>query len=128
MSSYERYYNAGERPTIEILHPHPELIHRVNGNFGAGFLTSMELYKNTDFDWRKLDAIHLLINHRQYSKTTKLNYFCLFFVLILVNANFVCFFSIVDKQYNKTPHFNEVNIQKYEFPFGELAREIMNKS
>jgi hypothetical protein len=61
-----RYYNAGERPTTEILLPKPHLIHRVKGDFGAATGVSMSLYKNLKFDWRHLDAIHLLMNHRSY--------------------------------------------------------------
>jgi hypothetical protein len=29
---------------------------------------SMNLYKNRKFDWRHLDIIHLLMNHRSYSE------------------------------------------------------------
>ena len=63
-----RYYNAGERPTVEILTKHPQLIHRVKGDFGADTSVSMSLYDNPTFNWRHLDAIHLLVNHRVYSK------------------------------------------------------------
>ena len=65
---YIRYYNAGERPTVEILYKHPQLVHRVKGNFGADTTVSMSLYDNPTFNWRHLDAIHLLVNHRDYSK------------------------------------------------------------
>jgi hypothetical protein len=65
---YYRYYNAGERPTTEILLPKPHLIHRVKNNFGADTGVSMSLYKNPKFDWRHLDVIHLLMSHRSYSK------------------------------------------------------------
>lgn len=33
---------------------------------------------------------------------------------------------IVDKNYNKTPTFNESNIQTYQYPFGEMAREVLD--
>ena len=62
-----RYYNAGERPTIEILHKQPELIHRVRWRFGVHMLMQ-ELYDSMEWpDWRQQqDTIHLLINHRSY--------------------------------------------------------------
>lgn len=32
----------------------------------------------------------------------------------------------VDPDYKKLPVFNEENIKTYKFPFGEMARDIMN--
>lgn len=32
---------------------------------------------------------------------------------------------IVDKRYNETPIFNEDTIKTYKFPFGEMAREML---
>ncbi|XP_046448567.1 uncharacterized protein LOC124197245 [Daphnia pulex] len=94
------YYNAGERPTVEILYRHPQLVHRVKGDFGIITDVSLNLYRNTSkpFEWRSLDSIHLLVNHRFY----------------------------LDKNYNKTPTFNESNIQTYQYPFGEMAREVLD--
>lgn len=66
LNLHDRYYNAGERPTTEVLFKKPELIHRVKGAFGAATGTSLQLYTNVNFNWRELDAIHLLINHRSY--------------------------------------------------------------
>lgn len=64
-----RYYNAGERPTIEVLYKRPELVHRVEGGFGADTGVSNRLYTVKSYDgWRGLDAIHLLLGHRSYSK------------------------------------------------------------
>jgi len=66
-----RYYNAGERPTVEILYRHPQLVHRVKGDFGIITDVSLNLYRNTSsnhFDWRSLDSVHLLVNHRFYRK------------------------------------------------------------
>lgn len=62
-----RYYNAGERPTTEILHKQPELIHRVKWRFGVHMLMQ-ELYDSMDWpNWQQnQDTIHLLINHRSY--------------------------------------------------------------
>jgi hypothetical protein len=65
---YYRYYNAGERPTTEILLHQPHLIHRVKGDFGADTGVSMSLYTTKKSDWRRLDVIHLLMNHRSYSE------------------------------------------------------------
>ena len=31
----------------------------------------------------------------------------------------------VDPNYNKTPVFDEFNIQTYEYPFGDMAREVL---
>ena len=91
------YYNGGEKPA-ELLKQHPELIHRVKGNFGADKGISQGLYKNRQHRWRQLDAIHLLINHRYY----------------------------LDPNFSKIPVFDEINIQTYEYPFGEMAREVLN--
>ena len=91
------YYNGGEKPA-ELLKQHPELIHRVKGNFGADTGISQRLYKNRQHRWRQLDAIHLLINHRYY----------------------------LDPNFSKIPVFDEINIQTYEYPFGEMAREVLN--
>jgi hypothetical protein len=35
---YNRYYNAGERPTVEILYKQPELMHRVKLRLGVAQL------------------------------------------------------------------------------------------
>lgn len=92
------YYNGGERPTVEILYRHPELIHRVKGNFGADTGVSVSVYKNPQMDWRRLDIIHLLMGHRSY----------------------------MDPNFNKTPIFDENNIRTYPYPFGEMAREVLD--
>ncbi|EFX86324.1 hypothetical protein DAPPUDRAFT_313305 [Daphnia pulex] len=91
------YYNAGERPTTEILFHHPELIHRVKVQFGADLVLSLNLYTKKEFDWRSLDTIHLMINHRSY----------------------------LDPNYNQTPSFDEKIVQMYPYPFGEMAREMV---
>ncbi|XP_046641059.1 uncharacterized protein LOC124326343 [Daphnia pulicaria] len=96
--SDEWYYNGGERPTTEILFHQPHLIHRVKGDFGADTSVSMSLYKNRKFDWRHLDIIHLLMNHRSY----------------------------MDPKYNQTPVFDENNIRTYEYPFGDMVRQLLD--
>lgn len=51
--------------------PHPELIHRVKGAFGADTGISGKLYNDLNFQWRKLDVVHLMMRHRNYSKDSK---------------------------------------------------------
>jgi hypothetical protein len=60
----QRYYNAGEKPVIDILVPHPELIHRVEGRFNSEPDTALKIYDKEDYNWRRLDATHLLIRWR----------------------------------------------------------------
>ncbi|KAI9563498.1 hypothetical protein GHT06_010961 [Daphnia sinensis] len=96
--SDEWYYNGGERPTVEILHRRPELIHRVKGDFGVDTGVSVSIYKNPIMDWRRLDIIHLLSGHRSY----------------------------LDPNYNTTPVFDENNIRTYPYAFGEMAREVLD--
>ncbi|KAI9563497.1 hypothetical protein GHT06_010960 [Daphnia sinensis] len=91
------YYNGGERPTEEILHHHPELIHRVKGDFGTDDGMSPNLYLNKEFEWRHLDIIHLLIGQRIFW----------------------------DPNYNATPVFDENNIRTYPYPIGEMIRELL---
>lgn len=58
------------------------------------------LYKTKSWkQWKKMDTIHLLINHRDY----------------------------LDKE-SKIKQFDEKNIQNYEFTFGEIARDILKRS
>lgn len=95
-----RYYNAGERPTTEILHRWPHLIHRVRLRFGVHMLMH-ELYDSSDWrDWRQSqDTIHLLINHRSY----------------------------LDPHFAQYPDFDEDNIRDYPYTFGELARLALDR-
>lgn len=92
------YYNAGERPTVEVLQRRPELLHRVKLKFGVHMLIS-NLYKKVWNEWRQQDTIHLLINHRSY----------------------------LDKEHIKEyPEFNEKNIKDYPYTFGIMAREVLD--
>ena len=61
----ERYYNAGEKPVTEILNPHPELIHRVEGRFNCDVTTAGKIYHQMNYNWRRLDATHLLMRWRE---------------------------------------------------------------
>lgn len=93
--SVDRYYNAGERPTTEILYKQPSLVHRVKCRFGVHMLMH-ELYDSTEWPgWQqKQDTVHLLINHRSY----------------------------LDPHYTEYQDFDEDNIQTYPYMFGHLAR------
>ncbi|XP_021937335.1 uncharacterized protein LOC110838392 isoform X3 [Zootermopsis nevadensis] len=92
------YFNAGEKPTREVLWFKPELVHRVKTLFGVQDL-SEELYRTDDWsEWRKFYAIHLLIRHRWY----------------------------LDSLWNMLwwPSLHENNIGNYPKTFGEMAREV----
>ncbi|KAJ9587788.1 hypothetical protein L9F63_018771 [Diploptera punctata] len=89
------YYNAGCKPTEEILYKTPELVHRVKLLFGVHMLVH-NLYKSYWKDWRKQYAIHLLINHRSY---------------------------LDEEHLDKWPVFTEKNIVYYNYTFGTMARE-----
>lgn len=92
------YFNAGEKPTREVLWFKPELVHRVKTLFGVQGL-SEELYRTEDWsDWRKYYAVHLLIRHRWY----------------------------LDSWWNMLwwPILHENNIGDYPKTFGEMAREV----
>jgi hypothetical protein len=58
-----------------------------------------ELFKSYWKEWRNMDCIHLLINHRSY----------------------------LDKE-SPIKEFNESNIKDYKFTFGEIARELIQRS
>jgi len=91
------YYNGGELPTTAVLFKHPEFIHRVIQKFGTDTDISYRLFRQHWNKWKEFDAIHLLINHRHYMH--KENY----------------------KLYRE---FNEQNILKCNFTFGEMIRSI----
>jgi hypothetical protein len=90
------YYNAGCKPTEEVLYKRPELVHRVKLQFGVHMLVP-ELYRVMWKEWRQQYTIHLLIRHRSY----------------------------LDKEHlQKWPFFDEINIKDYPMTFGEMAREV----
>ena len=89
------YYNAGCKPTEEVLHIKPELIHRVKLLFGVEGMIH-HLYKSNWKDWRNQYAIHLMINHRSY----------------------------LDKEhYKQWPEFDENNVKTFNCTFGTMAKE-----
>jgi len=90
------YYNAGCKPTEEVLYKRPELVHRVKLLFGVHWLVS-KLYKQQWKEWRQQYTVHLLIRHR----------------------------SNHDKEsFKKWAIFDEINIKDYPMTFGEMAREV----
>ena len=92
------YFNAGEKPTREVLWFKPELVHRVKVLFGVHDL-STELYRTEGWkQWRDFYAIHLLIRHRLR----------------------------LDSWWNLFwwPDLNESNIADYPKTFGEMARDV----
>jgi hypothetical protein len=91
------YYNAGERPSTEVLYKDPSLVHRVKLKFGAHMLVH-KLYKSYWKEWKDQITIHLLFNHRPY----------------LDKENF--------KIYGV---FNETTIMPYNQTFGFMAREVL---
>lgn len=72
-------------------------------------------------DWRSLDAIHLMINHRNYS-----NYY-FYYNEEGIHKIYLCDINVVDPRYKEIPLFDESNIKTYPYPFGELAREIVDE-
>jgi mannosyltransferase OCH1-like enzyme len=91
------YYNGGELPTTAVLYKHPEFIHRVIQKFGTDTGISYHLFTQNWDKWKEFDAIHLLLNHRNY---------------------------MYKENYKLYPEFNELTILKYNFTFGEMARLI----
>jgi len=90
------YYNAGYAPA-HILLTQRNLAHAVKIKFGTHNLVT-ELYKQYWPEWKNLDTIHLLINHRHYQ----------------------------DAQ-SPIKEFNETNIQNYQYTYGEMCRTILQR-
>ena len=92
------FYLKGHVPA-KILLKNENLAHVVEKKLGTDMLME-ELYEFKNWkEWTKYDAIHLLINHRSY----------------------------LDINYNKTKEFDEFNIMTYNYTFGLMARQILNK-
>ncbi|KDR23404.1 uncharacterized protein LOC110838366 isoform X1 [Zootermopsis nevadensis] len=92
------YFNAGQKPALEILWHKPELVHSVRTLFGVHDL-SQELYRQYNWkEWRNYHTIHLLIRHRHY----------------------------LDSWWNFYwwPELNEINIHDYPMTFGQMARDV----
>ncbi len=74
------------------------LAHSVKIDFGTHSLVR-ELYFTFWPDWRKLSALHLLINHRSYMDPD-----------------------------SPIKEFDEINVHNYKFTFGEIARNLLKRS
>lgn len=93
------YYNAGERPTTEVLYKEPHLLHRVKVLFGADNSYIAKLFQQKWEDWKDLYIVHLLIGH-QY---------------LLHNLSHKATFPV---------EFNETNIANYPVTFREMAYDV----
>lgn len=74
-------------------------MHRVADKFGVQDLHYL-LYRVDDCqwpDWRQMDTVHLLTNHRWY----------------------------LDPNFDRYRTFNERNVLHYPYTFGEMARRVM---
>jgi nicotinamide mononucleotide adenylyltransferase len=91
------YYNAGCKPTYDILYKRPELVHLVKLLFGVHNLVP-QLYKTQWKEWRQQYTIHLLIRHRSNWDE--------------------------EKNIKMWPIFDEINIKDYPMTFGEMARAV----
>lgn len=86
----------GQKPTIEILEQHPEIVHRVERYFGTQLFFD-ELYDKHDWnDWYDFYSVHLAVHHRWY----------------------------LDKSYKFYSTFNERTIKHYPYSFGEMVRNL----
>lgn len=63
------YYNAGERPTKEILWKRPQLVHRVKVQFGADTKFIHYIFQKQWPEWRNMYAVHLLYSHQYLLKS-----------------------------------------------------------
>ncbi|CAF0702834.1 unnamed protein product [Brachionus calyciflorus] len=90
------YYTGGMVPA-KIMLKHRYLAHVVKYRLGTQMLVN-ELYKSVWDEWKNLDTIHLLINHRSY----------------------------LDEK-SPIKEFNDTNIRDYNFTYGHMCREIITK-
>lgn len=95
------YYNAGERPTTEVLYKRPELIHRVKVLFGADNKYIHNLFQQQWPEWKNFYALHLLYRH-QY---------------LLHNISNKATFPV---------ELDENNIGDYPITFREMAYDVYN--
>jgi hypothetical protein len=79
-----------------ILLKHRYLAHAVKEKLGTHMLVH-NLFKTYWADWKSLDSIHLLINHRSY----------------------------LDEK-SPIKDFDEFNIKNYNYTYGYMVREILN--
>lgn len=94
------FYNAGEKPTIDILMKHPYLIHREKNYLAEWIGTPQMIYLDKSDAWRQHYAIHLLIRH-QY--------------ILGRNLTETATYPVI---------FNEQNILKYEANIKYMALDV----
>ncbi|XP_054159541.1 uncharacterized protein LOC128957753 [Oppia nitens] len=100
------YYNTGELPTKEIINKRPDLIHGLNGEFGAdGRQVCPQLYNQYRNDWRQTYySIHLLIRGDSLNPES----YCL-------NGRRPVIYR-----------FDEHNVRQLMTTFGEMARDVLD--
>lgn len=94
------YYNAGEKPKLDVLNPRPELVHNAFGHFGVEDLRT-ELYVQKWKDWKKKYTIHTLVRHMHDCKA-------------LVNNDLNLKYPVV---------FDETNILKYNVTMLDMVMD-----
>ncbi|KAG8268754.1 hypothetical protein J6590_019334 [Homalodisca vitripennis] len=93
------YYNAGEKPTKEILQKEPNLIHRVKVWFGVDTKFKMNIFQEQWKEWKNFYVLHLLMRHQSDLGALK--------------------------KYATFPvEFNEENIVYYPITFRDMAYDV----
>ena len=92
------YCNGGHEPQ-KILIKHRYLVHQNKLDLGTQMLVGNLYYNKNWTEWKNMDAIHLLLNHRSY----------------------------LDKD-SPIKEFDEINLKNYTFTFGQIARDILQKA
>ena len=103
------------RPLIKLVQ-----VHRVKVFLGFDTDLTMRLYWDKKFRWRKLDAIHLNINHRY----CKINRKCIAWPPLSVH--FLVIFKGDPTSYDEYPVLDEQVLKTYPYPFGDMVREMLN--
>lgn len=98
----EWYYNAGVRPTVEVLNNQPHLVHRVAGNLLGVYSVVYQLYLQQWHDWRQYYSIHLMSRHQYMLKR---------------NLTSVATFPVT---------FNETNTKLYPNTFRDMVQTVFD--
>ncbi|CAG2103018.1 unnamed protein product [Medioppia subpectinata] len=101
----EWYYNAGERPVLEVINKQPHLIHRMDGQFGCRPSICPYLYTEAN-DWKTSGyySIHFLIRGDELSAIN----WCL------------------DRKTPAVYRFNETIVESLSNTFGSMARDVLH--
>uniref|UniRef100_A0A146M4C3 Alpha-1,4-N-acetylglucosaminyltransferase n=1 Tax=Lygus hesperus TaxID=30085 RepID=A0A146M4C3_LYGHE len=99
--SHGWYYNAGIRPTQEVLSKRPELVHRVSRRFAEYHGVADMLYLSKSDAWMDHYAIHLYVNHMK--------------ALVRRNLSSEATYPVV---------FNEDNIRLYPVNFRDMVYDV----